>query len=244
MSILRKILGLTETPVREKIPRAPRIRLQAIHHVVLTSPRWDGQVMKVINVSTTGLGVEDVGRPEDLIVGTLIPAMLTLSDKTYPVLLKVAQISQGLVGLAYEGDIRNIQNGVFEYFVAEISGMEVNEVNPKLLKPDSRGEARWFFGSNNSEIYLTKQDEKLTYFHITLLGNYVECYADKAPKFGYVVSQEGQNKLKPDQANLIRFTEEMPESTLNLMTKFVQHVTSLSREDQALLLTVLEEIRG
>jgi len=242
LSFFKKILGIAETP-REKIPRAPRIRLQNIHHLILTSPRWDAQVIRVVNISTTGLGVEDVDRPEDIVTGSTFPALLTLKQKTYPVILKVAQISQGIVGCPYEGERQQLEQAIFDYFVAEILGMEVSEVNSKLLKADTRGEARWFFGSNNSEIYYIINSGQITYFHLTLLGNYIEYYMDQPPKFGFVVTQEGKNKLKPDQSPIIRFTEDFPPSTLELFIKFVGHVSGLGEGPKALLLNVLEDIQ-
>lgn len=245
MSILRKILGIAEAPPpREKIPRAPRIRLQNIHHLILTSPRWEGQILSVINISTTGVGVENTNRPADLDVGSVFPAMFTLNQKTYPILLRIAQVTDRLVGCSFEGETNQLQKAVFDYFVAEISGMEVTEVNSKLLKPDSRGEASWFFGSNNSEIYLTVAKAQVSYFHITLLGNYIECYTDQPPKYGYVVTQEGENKMKPDQSSLIRFTQEMPEATLELFIKFVRHVQNLKTEQRSYILNILEELRA
>ncbi len=245
MSILRKFLGIAEAPPREKVPRAPRIRLQSIHHLILTSPRWDNLLMKVVNISTTGMGIENINKPQDIELGNVFPAMLTLNQKTSPVLLKVAQITETIVGCSFQGETTTkLQQEIVNYFIAEISGMEVNEVNPKLLKPDTRGEPKWFFGANNSEIYYTFQKNHITYFHITLLGNYIECYDGKPVKFGYVVTQEGENKMKPDQSSLIRFTEEMPELTLSLFIKFIRHIPSLKMEDRSYFLSVLEELRA
>ena len=200
--------------------------------------------MNVINISTTGVGLERLSKPADLEVGSTFPAMLTLNQKTFPVLLRIAQISEQAVGCAFEGDFIQLQKSIFEYFVAEISGMEVTEVNSKLLKPDSRGDVHWFFGSNNSEVYFTTAKSQISYFHITLLGNYIECYTDQPAKYGYVVTQEGQNKMKPDQASLIRFTQEMSESTLELFLKFVRHIQSLSATERAYLLSILEELKA
>ncbi len=244
VSILKRFLGIAEAPPREKIPRAARIRLQNIHHLILTSPRWDGQIINVINISTTGVGVENSHKPDDLNVGSVFPAMLTLNQKTYPVLLRVAQVTESLVGCSFEGDTGQLQKAVFDYFVAEISGMDVTQVNSKLLKPDSRGDVYWYFGSNNSEVYFTRAKNQISYFHITLLGNYIECYADQPPKYGYVVTQEGENKMKPDQSSLIRFTEEMPEATLELFIKFVRHIQYLKTEERSYLLNILEELRA
>ncbi len=235
-------VSLERESAREQVPRAARIRLQSIHHLSLTSPRWNNEVIQVINISTTGLGATNTNRPEDIEAGMTIPALLTLNQRTFPVLLKVAQITPEVIGFAFQGEVSQLQKSIFEYFVAEISGMEVTEVNPKLLKPDSRGEPHWYFGSNNSEVYLTVQHSRLTYFHITLLGNYIESYADKPPKFGYVVTQEGENKMKPDQSSLIRFTEQMPSKTLDLVIKFIRHIHSLNPSHKAFILSVLTEI--
>lgn len=241
-NILERLLSKRQgTNLNIEIPRAPRIKPNVIHNVHFHSnlrPLGSGGIF---NISVTGIGLVNLGLPPDFEIGTRFPGTLDIAGKSFAVLLRAAHINESVVGCAFEGDTQEISKAVYNYFIGEISGMEVTEVNSSLLKEDSRGQPRWFFGSNNSEVYIVESQGRIVYFHITLLGNYFESYADEAPKFGYVLSGDSKNKLKPNQSSLIQYTSKLPQETINLIEAFVRSMTALPQEHKAFIISVLSE---
>ncbi|MGE3973806.1 MAG: hypothetical protein AB7F59_04690 [Bdellovibrionales bacterium] len=231
----------TQSEVSLETPRAPRIKPTVIHNVHFHTENKPLGIAGIFNISVTGIGLLNVGLPEGMDIGSAFHGHLNIAGKSFTVHLRVAHINGQIIGCAFEGDSHDVSKAIYDYFVAEISAMEVTEVNASLLKKDSRGDPRWFFGANNSEVYITETDGRISYFHVTLLGNYFESYADGEPKFGYIVGNDSNNNLKPDQAALIQYTNQMPQETLNLIGAFVRSMTALPQEHKAFILSVLSE---
>jgi hypothetical protein len=195
----------------------------------------------IFNISVTGIGLVNVGLSQDGVIGSQFQGSLQIAGKSFQVVLRVAHISPSIIGCSFEGDAHTLSKAILDYFVAEISAMEVTEVNANLLKEDPRGRPRWFFGANNSEVYVVENEGRIVYFHVTLLGNYFESYADGEPKFGYVVNDDSKDKMKPDQSSLIQYTSNMPQETLNLIGAFIRSMSALPKEHKSFILSVLSE---
>lgn len=242
--ILAKWLGKSKLALgaTEEIPRAPRIKPSVIHNVRFHTTSIPIGSGGIFNVSVSGIGLINTGMPKDMELGSRFHGHLQIAGKPFSVALRIAHITDRIIGCAFEGDTQQLSKSIYDYFVAEISAMQVTEVNSSLLKEDPRGQPRWFFGANNSEVYITETKGRISYFHVTLLGNYLESYADGDPKFGYVIGDDSKNKMKPDQSSLIQYTTQMPEETLNLISAFVRSMSALPKEHKAFILSVLSEV--
>jgi len=247
MSLFHKLLQWCKpkapTPVLKiETPRAPRARIEALHNIHFMSPRWSPPNVPVLNLSTTGLALSLDSEPDEPIFGFCFAGLLYLKDNEYPVLLRVIRVTDHLVGCRFEGDISNLEQIIQEYLTAEIAAATVNKVNPKLLKADERGSPHWYF-SSAGEIYLVEKENRIKYFHISILGHYMEAYEDQAPRFGVLLNQEGESKLKHEASTLIEYIPQVSRKNLKLFRQFVQHVKDIDPKHKTYILSVLEEVK-
>src|SRR5688500_17617331 len=124
---LKKITGggTSAGKVDPKLYRASRVKLPALSHVFFRWQEFQNDLLKVANISMTGLGILRDGPLAFPEPGGRIAGHLIFEEQSVPVAATIVHVSPSTVGCRFEGDIKSIQGQVARYFAAELSALQL-----------------------------------------------------------------------------------------------------------------------
>lgn len=233
----KKLFPLPPTAITK---RAPRITLVPLQHTSfdLHEPFSCAEIT-VSNISSTGIGLftEKVTNwpPPD----TLIKGSLHLQDRQLDLQLKIIHSNANIAGCCFLNLPDNFGNTLHHYFQIELAAMKISKIAKKYLKEESDGEAHWFRGSDNCELFLVISADKIIRFTISFFGNLIEYRDAKTLRYSRIDHEE--NELKMKGSDLISRETSVPKEIGESSMKFVMNIKELSGSHRDFICRAIKE---
>lgn len=231
MSLLKKIFGGSSTQEEHKkslTDRSPRVAISALHKLNFTpSSGGANATFSLSNISASGMGLiheENSG----FIVGQPIRGLLVVGSDDFNVEAFIKHVSKRMAGCHFIGENSALRKTIENYFRVEISALNLRAVAGKFLKPDPRGELKWFTDGNHNEVYCVSDKQGLCAFHMTFLGNYVEW--ERGSKLIGGTIKEDNRLRRLAGSSLVDIEQVIPSETLELAKVFNDNVQDIGKE--------------
>lgn len=200
----------------------------------------DGAPVRVLNVSTGGVGLDVNSRTDWPPSGAVLSVRIIAGHDQAAAELEIVHRSGSSVGCRFVGDSTQAAALVAKHFDLELNATEMKPVNPMLLKEQADGTPEWYRSANGWEIYLVRSAAGVERFHMTFLGNYFEWKKgmDRA-KYGTVVDEERESMLSYKRSALVRRSED-PEGMREQAARIVLNVGRLGTDVASRLVELLK----
>lgn len=226
-SLVKIIDPINNNGRRVFIRRPIRVRVEKSHDIKVLI---DGVEAHIENINSTGLGLT-VGsfqvkpKPNDKIT-----AMLQILNETFPLEMQVIYVNN-IVGCKILNVQRNLVNKIETYFQYEILGNSLTRIKSEKLKPDPDGIPISFFGSDQFELNLVVQKDKVVKFNIVFFDKYIELNKEQNIKVGTIKMDSENEPFEYKKSDLIDFDQHQlsQEDKLNL-DKILLNINSLDKE--------------
>ncbi len=197
MGVYASILALVHgrrgtTDPREIVRRlrAPRVAVEPLHRIwfIRTAPAPLG-IVRVANVSTTGIGLVRAPGIACAAEGDTITGMIAVVRASYPMTLRVVRVSGDVVGCAFAAVSPRFVAALEDHLRVELGALGDGDVRPGRRRLPSPT-VREFHGPGSSELYLVEHDARVALFCLVFHGYYLEGGEDRPVRFG-VLSADG-----------------------------------------------------
>jgi hypothetical protein len=218
------------------------VRLLSLHNMAFRAqnPRL-GEDLKLISASTSGVGFLKNSSTVWPAKGSSIDGELVIEGSWYPHKLRVAYFSDVVVGCAFQNPAPEFLQLLRRHFEAEFSALELQEVNPKLLRHQGEGEMRAFLG-DNCEVSFVSGPAGIERFQLIFLGNYVEGGERLRTRFGSLLDNFESSFTR--ESDLIEWDEFPSEELIDMSLRFVENIGALGRAERKAIRSLLTRVRG
>ncbi len=222
---------------KKQIQRAPRVKLGPLENCWLVYQNGNLlQRFAIQNISTSGLGFPISGLCP-FTVNAEYEVMLNLGDKKTKAQFRVVYIEDTFLGATFVHSNPSLIADIFNYLKIQIAAHALVAVNEKFLAAEIRDKATWLTDGRNNEIFFITENEVVTDFQLSFLGNHLTGGADKELLFGRV---NHKDDLEPwiDWKTLSE--NEWKYTLPNMAKQFLQQVPAISDPKKNLLESAIE----
>lgn len=221
----------------KQIFRAPRIKLGVLENCWLIYQEENLiQKFALQNISTSGLGFTISGQcPFE--INSTYEITLNLGDKKTKARFRVVYFDAKFLGATFDQSHQSLTADIYDYLKVQITAHALLPVNDKFLASELRGKATWLTDGRYNEIFFIVENNLVTSFQISFLGNHLTGGLNKELLFGRV---NHHDDLEPwiDWKSL---SDNEWKYTLPQMAKqFLQQVASISEPAKHLLESAIE----
>jgi hypothetical protein len=222
------ILNWLKPKKQPEVPRAPRVVIVPFFPLRFITD--DGSHFDIANISTSGIGFQRAAFATSPEIGSSLQGTLRLQDKSYPLSLRILNVSAAVVGSIIEPANSDYSRDLNSHLEVELSAVAARKIDPKLLKEDPSGKPHWFVGKQNScELFLVEQDGKLKNFHCTIWGHYFESKALGHQRFGVISQATSSSSNIYPQSTLVEDVAEPTPELHEMVIRFIANIPNLEK---------------
>lgn len=164
--------------IRRVHARAPRAKITPFNHIRLEIQAGKKNIpVKLINISTTGIGFELPKSAAVPAAGSTIDGQLVFTDskKAFPASLNIHQVNGRILGCSFTNTDSLLMVNIAHYFDVELSALEVIKLRANQSTHPKEGKNHSFEGRDQCSLYFINNDEnEVTYFKVMVFGNLME----------------------------------------------------------------------
>jgi hypothetical protein len=230
--------------VSQKKPRAPRIRVQPLHHITLTDDQ-SHQALGIYNLSVSGMGILVPPKLVSRFVGgAKINAHLAFADESpQPILLEVIHSHSAVTGTRVLNASAELKMRIDTFFEVELLAVSMFRMDPKLMNPVKQGDPYWVQGDQNCSLfYVVGSDGTIQEANLSFIGNLVEFHKGKKPRIGQVEVNLDIDRTTYQDSTLVNWSEDMPAAMKTASLRFVESISCLDSAHRALLVDLLKTV--
>jgi hypothetical protein len=239
MSLLKKLLGLGDTPKKEKpfINRAHRVHislLHNLHYLPKTPPFYDK--VKIGNISLSGLGlyVKDIASAPK--ANTHIQGKLSVEGVEIQVELLVKQKVGDLLGCSFKAPDNDLISFLRNYFEVELEVFSLQVNNPTVSENLERYH---LVGSPLCELWWESPIPSagaLSFFRMSFFGNYLEGGTGQKVRYGnWTAGPKNLNQISENIHPHVHWESFFPETDKEKALKVISYAPGLSSEERKFL---------
>ena len=176
----------------------------------------------------------------DFAIGQRIQLRVVLGDQTFSLTGEVRRRSHGVLGLQVIEPDPKYQTAVTALFRREIEAVRMVQVPSHLLQEPEVGEALFFRGSDQTELYLHTQSDSVESFQLAFFGHVLEGVGESL-RYG-VLSPGDAHPARIKESDLILWHQTIDTSVVDAMTGFIQNISGLSERLKSDLVAKLSSL--
>jgi hypothetical protein len=209
------------------IRRPIRVKVEKAHDIELTI---NDKMIQIENINSTGLGLSLLSFDVKPVPNEKINAILKITNSIFPIEIQVVYVNN-IIGCRIHNIKRDLVNKIESYFQYEILGNSLTRIKSEKLKPDPDGIPISFFGSEQFELNLIVEKQKVIKFNITFFDKYLELNKEQILKVGIIKSYEEKSPFAYKKSDVIDFNNQnvSTEDKINL-DKILLNINSLDKE--------------
>ncbi len=209
------------------IGRPIRVKIQKDHEIKLLI---NNEEILIENINSGGLGLALSAFKTQPVPAEKISATLLIANETFPIEIQIIYVNN-TVGCKILNIKREVVNKIETYFQFEILGNSLTRIKSEKLKPDPDGTPISFFGSEQFELNLVVDKQKLIKFNLTFFDKYIELSKDQVLRIGTIKVDDEKSPFEYKKSNIIDFdNSELSEVDLKNINKILLNINSLDRE--------------
>lgn len=222
--------------VSSNVDRAPRITLTTLAEsdpevVMECASLNETPLVRVVNLSTSGLALASSKVLRELKVNSLISGRIRLPQKdgsvqAIDVVCEIRRMDDEVVGCSVREGILELRKGLEEHYASAFAGVQMTKVNSDILALEPDGQPHLYRGPRGSELFFVADTRQhITRFELGFLGHFVSMNG-RAIMMGTVINEHSvfaeDHKPKPKAANIVRGFGPIDDETKALAIAFVR----------------------
>ena len=233
-----------KSAVKNRKPRAPRVRLSTLHHLnfEMLEPNA-GEKLSIANISTSGIGLnyspianQENGTSSDF---KKITGELLINGVRFRMIIEVVRRSENFLGGRFESPSHEMILAINRYFDAEIAAVKLTSMPSGSLKEEPLGTPHFFHGSDNCELFYVSEVNEVLRFNLTVFGIYIE--GGKGLPFFVGSVDEDNKREKPNfrGSTLIQRKNGLDPETFTRARRMIQGIESIDPHHREAILAFL-----
>ncbi len=214
------------------IQRAPRVNLGSLENCWFTYHQENLiQKFEVQNISTSGIGIQ-VTKSCPFELNQTYDVILTLGEKKVKAAFRVIFKGRDLMGCAFTQSNPTLAADIFDYLKIQITAHGLNQVDQSFLDPEIKDKATWFTDGKNNEVFFIREEDDISEFQISFLGNHLCGGKHKEFLFGKLtLTDDLEPWISWGEVDSISLRESLP----NMAKRFLNQISQLDSETKKLL---------
>jgi hypothetical protein len=244
MNWIKKLLSgspakTSQSSAADKVERAPRVRIEALHHVSYTpkDPPFADQI-RLTNLSMSGLGLKRSDARAWPELGRIVEGSMQFDGVDYSQKIEMVRQTNDTMGARFVDLDSNLKILIRKYFEAELAALNVFEVASKYLSPVQGLKTRWIQG-DGCELYMASDTNGFVSFSMLIFGTVIEYHRDSGLRSGALNSQAYLEPSGRSREADIFWESFVTADTKELGQKFISNITALSQQDRQQLAALL-----
>lgn len=236
---LVKMIDPSDNNRRVFIRRPIRVKVEKNHEIELLI---NDRLVQIENINSTGLGLslnsfDPKPNPNDKMNG-----ILKINQSEFPIEIHIIYVNN-IVGCKILNVKRELVNKIETYFQYEILGNSLTRIKSEKLKPDPDGIPISFFGSEQFELNLVVQKDKVIKFNILYFEKYIELKKDQKIKIGMIKMDSENGPFDYKKSDLINFDDQqLTEADKLNLDKILLNINSLDKEHYQQIITIIRSL--